>query len=75
MLDLSPHEYAIYQQRQHRVLRYEEWNERELRERLATDPIAAWMRTLRCDLCGCPVVSCQCRDEDLPFCDAREVKE
>ncbi len=44
------------------------------RERLATDPIMLWMRTLVCQGCQCPVTLCSCADEMMPFCDPREVK-
>jgi hypothetical protein len=39
----------------------------EERERLARDEIAALMRSLRCDLCGYPVVDCRYDGSKLPF--------
>jgi hypothetical protein len=72
-MNLSPQEFAAWQRFQHRILKAEAWRENELRERLARDEIARLMRSLRCQGCGCPVVSCQCSDEDLPFVDPREV--
>lgn len=58
-----------------RALRTETRNELRLREKLAADPIVYFMRSLTCQGCGCPVVSCGCSDEQLPFTDPREVGE
>lgn len=74
-MNYEAHEYQLLTERQHRALMNETRREIELRRRLAHDPIAQMMQTLRCDVCGCPVTSCTCSDEMLPFCDPREVQE
>lgn len=74
-MNYNPEQYAAFQRIQARIYRTEAWKERELRERLARDPIAHFMRTLVC--CGCkrPVTACECRDEQLPFCIKDEVTD
>jgi hypothetical protein len=57
----NPTEYAPDASLLRHILHTATWDELKLRERLANDPIAAFMRTVKCRECGCPVTDCQCK--------------
>lgn len=75
-MGLDPVDYATWKAGQLRILRFEEWKERQFREALAADPIVALMRRLEaCDTQVRFVDVDTSDDSDLPFSDAREIRE